>query len=145
MSALPPIAELVPHTGRMRLIDELLAFDGSRAACRVTLRPDSPFVEAGEIEGLVAIEYMAQAVAAFAGMKARSAGEPVRIGFLLGTRELVLHADRFAAGDELRLEVAHVWGEDQLGVFECTVSRGGVLVASATLNVYQGPLEEQPS
>jgi predicted hotdog family 3-hydroxylacyl-ACP dehydratase len=129
----------------MSLLDELVAFDGARATCRVTLRPDSTFVEAGQVESVVAIEYMAQAVAAFAGMKARSAGTPVRIGYLLGTRELVLGADRFVAGDELLVEVAHVWGEDQLGVFDCSVSRRGVRVASASLNVYQGPLEEQQS
>ena len=145
MTALPPIAELVPHTGRMSLLDELLAFDGSRVTCRVTLRPESTFVEAGEVEAVVALEYMAQAVAVFAGMKGRADGNPVRIGYLLGTRELLLRADRFTVGDELMVEAVHVWGEDQLGVFDCKVSRRGVEVACATLNVYQGPLEEQPS
>ncbi|WP_242392195.1 ApeP family dehydratase [Anaeromyxobacter oryzisoli] len=145
MTALPPIEELVPHRGRMLLLDELVAFDGQRALCRVRLQRDSTFVEGGAVDAVIALEYMAQAVAAFAGMRGRAAGRPPRIGFLLGTRELVLSVDRFAVGDELMVEVAHVWGEDQLGVFDCTVSRGGEKVASAALNVYQGPIEERTS
>jgi predicted hotdog family 3-hydroxylacyl-ACP dehydratase len=129
----------------MCLLDEMLAFDGSRAVCRVMLRSDSTFLEEGAVEAVVAMEYMAQAVAAFAGMKGRREGAPARIGFLLGTRELVLGTDRFAAGDELLVEVVHVFGEDQLGVFDCSVSRRGERVASASLNFYQGPVEEEPS
>ncbi len=145
MTLVPPIEELVPHRGRMLLLDELVTFDGQRAVCRVRLRRDSTFIDDGAVDAVVALEYMAQAVAAFAGMCGRAAGQPVRIGFLLGTRELVLLVDRFVVGDELVVEVAHIWGEDQLAVFDCTVSRGGQKVASATLNVYQGHIEERPS
>ncbi|OFX22594.1 MAG: hypothetical protein A2V77_18990 [Anaeromyxobacter sp. RBG_16_69_14] len=142
MSDLPPIDELVPHSRPMILLDEVVAHEPDRVRCRLWLRPDSLFVSEGRVRAVIALEYMAQAVAAYAGLRARAAGVPVRIGFLLGTRELRLEIDHFDVGDELLVEAVHVWGDEQLGSFLCTVLRGAVAVATATLNVYlarEGP------
>lgn len=144
-AALPPVAELLPHSGAMVLLDALVEADDRHVVCAVRIREDSTFCEGGRVPAVVAIEYMAQAIGAYAGMKARGRGEPPRIGYLLGTRELVLHVDAFLPGDELRVTATHEWGEDQLGVFQCTVTRGGQVAATAALNVYQGRPEEIPA
>jgi len=141
----PPVATLLPQSGPMVLLDAVSAYDGERIACRVTVRPDGLFVEEGRVPAVVAIEYMAQTIGAFAGLKARSAGQPVRIGYLLGTREMTMAVGHFEVGDELRVEAEHLFGGEQLGSFRCAVSRAGALVAAATLNVYQaGGAEEIP-
>ena len=44
------------------------------------------FVEDGQVPAWVGIEYMAQAIAAWAGCRARAAGKPPQLGFLLGSR-----------------------------------------------------------
>lgn len=41
-------------------------------------------------------------------------------------------------GDELLIEARHVFGDEQLGSFDCVVTRAGNPVASALVNVYQG-------
>jgi len=83
---------------------------------------------------------MAQAVAAYAGLVARSAGEPIRIGYLIGVRELKLEAESFVPGDVLTVRARRVWGDDQLGNFEADVTRSGVEVARASLTVFrEGP------
>jgi predicted hotdog family 3-hydroxylacyl-ACP dehydratase len=144
VTALPPICELVPHAPPMILVDEMLDYAPGHARCVVRLRPDSLFVENGRVRALVAVEYMAQSVAAYAGMKSRRHGEPPSIGFLLGSRELKLAVDHFRAGDTLVVDVEHVFGDDQLGSFRCTVWRDEEIVAEAMVNVYQtnggGPL-----
>jgi predicted hotdog family 3-hydroxylacyl-ACP dehydratase len=134
----PPVAELLPHSPPMILVDELVLVEGPRTVCRVTLRPDSPFAEGGRVPAAAAIEYMAQTVGVYAGLRARGHGEPPRIGYLLGTRDMTLELDSFAVGDELLVEAVHVWGDEALGSFDCAVRRGGETVAVATLNVYQG-------
>jgi predicted hotdog family 3-hydroxylacyl-ACP dehydratase len=121
----------------MILLDEILAFSPEGARCAVRLRPDSPLVEDGRVRALVTIEYMAQAVAAYAGMKSWLAGEPPRLGLLLGTRELKLSVQHLLAGDALTVDVEHVFGDDQIGSFRCRVVRGEETVAEATLSVYQ--------
>lgn len=141
----PPVAELVPHSGAMVLLDALIEADETRVLCGVRIRPDSMFCEEGRVPSIVAIEYMAQAVAAFAGFRARSRSEPPQVGYLLGTRELVLHVDEFVPGDALTVAARHEWGDEQLGAFECSVTRNGRLAATAVLNVYQGGSEEIPT
>ncbi len=142
---LPRMSELVPHSGRMLLLDEVVASGPGFTACRVVIRPDSSFVEGGRVPALVAIEYMAQTVAAYAGLEARAAGQPVRIGYLLGTRELTLAVDEFEVGDDLLIEVHHQFGGEQFGAFDCTVACRGRIVASGCLNVYQGGTEDVPA
>lgn len=144
-AALPPVAELVPHSGAMLLLDALVEADERHVVCAVRIRPDSTFCEGGRVPAIVAIEYMAQAIGAWAGLKARARREPPRIGYLLGTRELLLHVDGFVPGDELRVTALHEWGEEQLGVFQCSVTRNGQPAATAALNVYQGGPEEIPT
>lgn len=145
MPVLPTPAELLPHTAPMVLVDEVTEVSDKRAVCRLTLRPDSMFVEDGRVPGLVCIEYMAQAIGAYVGNKSRERGEPIRIGFLLGTRELSLEVDHFDVGDELTLMAEHLFGEDTLGSFRCTVARGGRTVASAVINVFRSADEEVPN
>ncbi len=140
----PPVAELLPHAAPMVLVDEVVDAADGRVAARVTLRPDSPFVEDGRVPAVVAIEYMAQTIGTYAGLRARAAGRPPRIGFLLGTRDLTLEVDAFAVGDELRIEARHVWGDEQIGSFQCEVLRGGRTLASALVNVYEGDEVPRP-
>ena len=128
----------------MVLLDEVTACDGERITCRVTLRPDGLFAEEGRVPAVVAIELMAQAVAAYAGLRAHAAGRPVRIGYLLGTREMTLAVGHLDVGDELLVVAEHLFGGEQLGSFRCAVSRSGAAVAAATLNVYQAGDGEEP-
>ena len=137
MSTFPAIGELVPHRPPMILLDRMLDYAAGHARCAVQLRDDSPFVEDGRVRALVAIEYMAQAVAAYAGMRSREKGERPSIGFLLGTRELRLPVDFFQAGDALLVDVEHLFGDEQLGSFRCVVRRGDEMVGEAVLSVYQ--------
>jgi predicted hotdog family 3-hydroxylacyl-ACP dehydratase len=137
----PPIRELVPHRPPMLLLDEVLSWEAGKTVCLVVLRDDSPFVEAGRVPPMVAVEYMAQCVAASAGLRGNAQGEPVRIGYLVGAREIVLPAEPFRVGDVLHVEASHVWGDDTLGNFQCSVERRGEVVARATLNVYRGDLQ----
>jgi predicted hotdog family 3-hydroxylacyl-ACP dehydratase len=145
---LPPIEELVPHRPPMLLIDRVCAHGDDVTISTVAIRPDSPFVAAGSdgrlgVPAVVGIEYMAQTVAAYAGLSARKEKRAPRIGFLLGCRELSLATDAFAVGEILTVEVRRVFGENDLGSFSCkVVGADGRTLASGSLTVYQGPLPE---
>jgi predicted hotdog family 3-hydroxylacyl-ACP dehydratase len=143
MTEFPPIGELIPHGPPMLLLDRIVAFTPEESVtCEVRIREDATFVEDGGVPAVVGIEYMAQSVAAFAGLTARADGKGVRIGLLLGCRELTLATDSFAIGDTLTVSVRRTWGESDLGSFFCKVQRGDETLATGTLTVYQGPLPE---
>jgi len=141
---MPPIADVLPHSGPMILLDEVVAFDGAGVRCRVTIRPGSMFVDHGRVPAIVALEYMAQAAAAHAGLEGQSRGEGPRVGYILGTRELSLEVDDFEVGDELVVEARRLEGDERLVRFRCIVTRQGERVASADLNVLRGHGKEHP-
>jgi len=147
----PPIEEVVPHRPPMLLIDRICAHGDDVTVSTVTIRPDSPFVATSTdgrpgVPAVVGIEYMAQTVAAYAGLSARKEKRAPRIGFLLGCRELSLATDAFAVGEVLTVEVRRVFGENDLGSFSCRIAAtDGRTLASGSLTVYQGPLPEEMS
>jgi len=134
---LPALAELVPHRVPMLLLDEVVRWDGARVECRVALRDDSPFVEAGRVRGVIAVEYMAQCIAVYAGLRAYAGGRPPSIGYLAGGSEIEILVDHFRVGDVLRVHATHVWGNHALARFDCAVERDGDEVARGTLNAYR--------
>jgi predicted hotdog family 3-hydroxylacyl-ACP dehydratase len=142
VSGYPPIETIVPHRAPMILLD-LVEDDGAGyLRCSVTPRAGSPFVENGAVPAVVAAEYMAQCVAAYTGLAAVRRGDPVRIGYLLGTRSMELEVAAFEVGETLIVEARHVWGDAALGQFDCAVRCAGRRVAAAVLNVFAGDLEE---
>ena len=150
MNAFPPVATLLPHDVPMVLVDRLLAHDCGRATCAVTVREGAPFVVDGRVATLVTLEYMAQTVAAFAGYTAQQADNPIQVGLLLGCRKMDSYLPWLPVGSALRVDVELVWGNAQLGKFNCTVSLAdgtptGTLVAIATLNVAEAPAGTLPT
>jgi predicted hotdog family 3-hydroxylacyl-ACP dehydratase len=137
-------AELLPVTPPMILIDEVVEWNEPHVTCKLTLRPDSMFVEGRQVPALVSLEYMAQAIFALVGLVSLTKGEPIVIGYLLGTRELDLAIDHFDVGDELLLQAERLFGESALGSYRCSVTRAGEVVAKATLNVFRNLDEEVP-
>lgn len=127
------------------LLDSLVDEGPDYATCRVVVRADSTFAEDGRVPGIVAMEYMAQTIGAYAGLKSLRAGQPVRSGYLLGTRELTLEVDEFHPGDELIVEARREFGDELIGVFECSVRLHGRIVAAAALKVFQGGEEDVPA
>ncbi len=142
MSVYPPIEAVLPHRPPMILLDRVEDDGEGYLRCSVTLREDSPFVENGAVSSVVVVEYMAQCVAAYSGLKAVRRGDPARIGYLLGTRSVELAAATCEVGEELIVRAEHVWGDDALGQFDCTVHSAGRLVAAGVLNVFEGDLDE---
>jgi predicted hotdog family 3-hydroxylacyl-ACP dehydratase len=107
----------------------------------VDVEPGTAFSDAdGGVPAWVALEYMAQCIGAHGGLRARAAGDPITIGFLLGSRSVTLHTARFTPGQRLEVEATHVWGEQDLFSFACTVrdATTGATLVDGTLAVARG-------
>ena len=125
----------------MVLLDAIVELDDEQIEAKVTITSDSMFLRDGRVRSIVCLEYMAQAVAAFAGIRRKSAGEAPKIGYIIGVPSMELEVDGFEIGDELQVHAKHVWGEGELGRFDCRVERGPKQVAKASLSVYSGDIE----
>ena len=142
-------ASLLPHSGRMVLIDRITRYGDDFVEAGAQIKPDNILLVGGILPYTAFIELMAQAVGAYAGLQARKNARPVRLGFLLGTRKLEIFAQSVPVGTHL-LATAHMSIQDAggMGVFDCelrwtdapetssrTLPSDGIL-ARASLNVY---------
>ena len=136
----PPIEELMPHRDPMLWVDEVVAREEEAVHCRLTLRDSHVFVHEGSVEPVVAIEFMAQAIAALVGLRDRQKNENIRPGYLIAIPEARFEVDTFSVGQTLDLHVKRVWGDDELASFECRVEHQGALAAQAQISVYRRAL-----
>lgn len=147
----PAIASLVPHFGNMLLLDRVISADHEKLCAQVAINADTLFCDGQQVGAWVGIEYMAQAIAAHAGYLAGLRGDPVKVGFLLGTRRYECSQSGFALGSILHVHVQRaLQGENGLGAFECRIVLANSLanaagneesetaaLAVATITVYQ--------
>lgn len=131
------IEDLIAHDHPMILIDDVISHNDEMIETSLTINEDTPFMFDGKVPCYVAVEYMAQSIAAYSGIIAREKGEAVRIGFLLGTRKLELLSDGFLIGEQLNIEAKALYNDGEMASFDCVTKKGGKIVAKARLSVYQ--------
>lgn len=129
--------EFLPHRAPMLLLDFIVAHDAQGVVAEVTIGEDTLFLEPGGVPSYVGLEYMAQACGAYAGALGRIKGEPVKIGFLLGTRDFKAGRAFFRRGERLTVTATQLYSEDGMGAFDCRIDIDGQSAATARLTVYQ--------
>lgn len=135
---LPDIRSLLPHAGAMVLLDRVVSADAESLCAEVAIRSGGLFCTSEGVGGWVGIEYMAQAIGAYAGYEAWVRGESVKIGFLLGARQYECRRPFFTPGSILKIHIRRLLvGDNGLASFECRIDDGGGEAATATLTVFQ--------
>ncbi len=129
------LAEILPHSGQMIWLDRIIAFSDNALSAGLVVRDDGLLGYHKFIPAWVGVEYMAQAIAAYSGIKAKLAGEPIRLGYLLGTRRYNSNTAEFSVGTRLTVQVEKVMQDERLGIFDCRI-RGENIEITARLNVY---------
>jgi predicted hotdog family 3-hydroxylacyl-ACP dehydratase len=131
------VAELLPQSGRMVLLDDVLDIGDGYIVAALAVRDDGWFSEPdGTVPAWVGIEYMAQTVAAYSGYQRRIQGQAVDLGFLLGTRFYECSVGAFPCGATLTVHAAQeIEGYNGMSVFDCRIE-GNRIAAAAKLNVF---------
>lgn len=133
----PPLSEVVPHDPPMRWIDGIVSFDGDSITCSAQPRAGMLYMDADSAENVIAIEWVAQSVAAFVGMRDKAAGKEPTPGFLIAVPEMVFHIDRFDSGCEVRIEITPIRETLDTGSYAAQVFRGVELAAEGRVSVYR--------
>jgi predicted hotdog family 3-hydroxylacyl-ACP dehydratase len=135
----PPIERLVPHGAPMRALERLVQWAPGHALCDLHVAASLPFVEEGRLPSVVTLEYMAQAVAACLGHEAYvGTGTEVRVGMLIGIRQMKLLRPHVLVGDRLEVEVDRIRGNEDVSTFRGETRVGEVLVTTAHMTVFHG-------
>lgn len=131
------VEDLVMHRGKMNLLDTIIDYGDDWLIAELTIRDDSMFVDSRGVPAWIGMEYLAQTIGAYDGLKERLEGKVPKLGFLVGSRKYECSSDYFDIGQTLRLCVQfEMQADNGLGVFSCVLSGDGV-EARTSLNVYQ--------
>jgi predicted hotdog family 3-hydroxylacyl-ACP dehydratase len=131
------VQELVPHRSPMCLLDAVEMVDEERILCSLRLREDSAFVEDSVVRPVVALEWMAQAIAAHTGALRLEAGlSPVR-GYIVASRRLEFRVPYFSVGERFEVEAQLRWTDGKTANFDCVVRREGEVLVDGTLTAHQ--------
>ena len=92
----PDVAALIPHSGTMCLLSEVVHHDNETILCRATSHrsPTNPLRCDNRLPAVAGIEYAAQSAAAHCTLVTRNSGAGAPQGVLAGARAVTLHATR---------------------------------------------------
>lgn len=113
------IARLIPHQGRMCLLDSVLACSPERITCRARgpIAADHPLRSPQGLLSPVGIEYAAQAMALHGALNAKP-GVDGRPGFLASARGVRLHVARLDdVVGALIVQVDHLAGDERQAMY----------------------------
>ena len=131
------VLAFIKHRPPMVLIDTLCEHGVDYACASLRVHDGLMFCEADGLPTWVSLEIMAQTVSLYAGVQGAQVGRAPKLGFLLGTRKLILPYSHFTIGALLHIRATQVLIDEQLGVFDCTIDTDGCESISARLSVYE--------
>ncbi|KND61948.1 3-hydroxydecanoyl-[ACP] dehydratase [Candidatus Burkholderia verschuerenii] len=137
---LPPIDELLPHRGTMKLLDSVISFDRLSVCVSAQVNSDAWYADDdGAMPNWIGIELMAQAIGVHVSLLTGCEGGVARPGVLLGTQQYEASVNAFAAHTRLHINAKQVLRSAAgHGAYDCAISNdAGACLAHAIVKVYQ--------
>jgi predicted hotdog family 3-hydroxylacyl-ACP dehydratase len=133
------MTEILPHDGRMLLLDEMLDAGPEHVVCAVTIRRETMFCDGvNGVPSWVGLEYMAQTVCTYSGIDEARIGKRPSIGLLLGSRRYKAEAPFFPIGSRLRVRADLLLrDESDLVAFACSIAEGDRVLALGDVKAYR--------
>lgn len=131
------IAQVIPHTGNMCLLDGVLECDAQRIRCISGTHRDAanPMRSGDVLLALCGIEYAAQAMAVHGAWDAKFDRKP-RAGYLAALRDVACHTTRLDdLGDDLVIDAEKVMGDDARVIYQFNIHAGTTKIMSGRATV----------
>lgn len=133
------IESLLPHRGRMLLVDKILELDDRQATTLSVVREGWPLFRDGFCNPLILIELVAQTSGIHNGLtrlKKRGADGDIG-GWLVGVKQAVFHTAAIARGKHITTTAKNAFVFDDLREIAGSVSIDGVVAAEVVLQVME--------
>ncbi|MGD8375703.1 MAG: hypothetical protein PVF68_06145 [Acidobacteriota bacterium] len=133
----PDPRELLPHSGSMALLREVLEGDETSLTCAATIGGASPLADPGGAPAMVALELAAQAAAAHHAGRASGSGPGGAVeGYLVRARDVRLRVRRLPADRPLQVEVRLEGSAPPLAMYCFTVRAGDEEMAAGRISTW---------
>lgn len=137
-----PIARLVPHAGRMCLLDRIVRWDRDTLIAATATHRDraNPLARNGRLRAIHLCEYGAQAMAVHGGLAAPAGPPGPRPGMLVSLRDVEFGRDFVHdLPGELLVEARRIHASDGAWQYAFSVTHGDTLLAQGRATVALSP------
>ncbi len=131
------IETMIPHRGRMRLIDNVLEVDDDKAVAVATTSEDWPLYSDGSVDVLVTIELVAQTAALLEGWKRLHSGKGGASGWLVGIKNAEFSRSCLSVPATVITEVRRSYALEGYAVFSGMVRVGEEVVADLNIQAFR--------
>jgi predicted hotdog family 3-hydroxylacyl-ACP dehydratase len=137
------VEDLLPHRGRMLLIDEILKVDTESAISRSRVTEAWPLFDGVGVPALMIIELVAQTCGLLNGLcRIQEQGEDSeKRGFLVGIKMAKLYIENLPLGESILTEARNRFKFEGFREIEGFAKMGSKLVGEVTLQVVQAGSE----
>lgn len=137
----PNIQDLLPHKGRMLLVDEILELDRETATTKSKVSEEWPLFNGKAVSPLVIVELVAQTCGLSNGLNRllTKGKQSTKMGFLVGIKTAQFHVDEISLGTALITEATNRFKFETFREIEGTVKIGSTIIGEVTLQVMQAP------
>lgn len=131
------IEKLIPHRGRMKLIDDILEISGDTAVTSSQVSDRWPLCKGSFVHPIVLIEIVAQAAGVYVSWKKGVDKGGGGLGWLVGIKNADFFLDRIPLHTALITTVKNLYSAGNYNVLEGTVTAGADLLCRIQLQVFQ--------
>ena len=140
------LLSIVPHRGRMLLLSRVKGYNVKERSLEAEfdITEDCLFYDsaAAGVPAWVGIEFIAQAIAALAGLRGREKGEEPQLGFILSISSVETELSFFRAGSTVEIKVKEKGYMDAVHSFEGRIFLEGRKVLEGSLTVMDADNEQ---
>jgi predicted hotdog family 3-hydroxylacyl-ACP dehydratase len=137
------IARLIPHQGRMCLLEQVETWDEQRIRCRASSHRDAenPLRAYGRLGAVCGIDYAAQAMAVHGALLAPPGSSRASAGYLVSVRGAQLHVSRLDdIAADLQVEAECITRGENNVLYRFSISAAGQMLlegrAAVVLNAH---------
>lgn len=132
------LCRLIPHSGKMCLLDRVVNWDTTTIECetRSHLLPDNPLRREASLSSVNLVEYGAQAMAVHGGLLAREQGDQLGNGYLAALREVqISQLDISRIADKLHIMAERLISQDGNLIYRFHVTAGDICLIQGRATV----------
>lgn len=138
------IEKLIPHRGRMKLINDVLEINADKAVTSSIVSDRWPLCHESFVDPVVLIEIVAQTAGVHVGWK-KGIEKGGRLGWLVGIKSADFFLDRIPLHAELITTVKNLYSAEKYNVLEGTVMTGTELLCRIQIQIYRSDSDGVPT
>jgi predicted hotdog family 3-hydroxylacyl-ACP dehydratase len=141
------LRRLIPHQGRMCLLDTVEQWDQISITCRTASHRDAsnPLRRDNHLEAICGLEYAAQAMGVHVGLLEQGRKPHNAVGYLGAVRNLTLRASRLDnVKEDLTIHATRLAGQRDGFIYTFRVSAGEQELLDGRASIFLKDLDQQP-